>query len=104
MGRVTIKPQSAHQHILRIGGFENRYTTGLKHPDGFIEHIEQHLEWEMLDDVKTGHTADTAVGQGTEIRQHIPFYHVKPSLTAFLHQHTVALDPFPLQPFLSKQL
>jgi hypothetical protein len=62
MGRIIIELQGAHQYILRIGRFENRHATRLKHPDGFIEHIEQHLEWKMLNDVKTGYTADAAIG------------------------------------------
>src|SRR5215475_6417171 len=104
MGRVIIELQGAHQHILRIGGFENCKTTGLKHPDSFIEQVEQHLEREMFNNVKSGHTANTTVGQSTEIREDIPFDHVQPSLTAFIHQHTVALHPYALYSFLLKEL
>src|SRR5262245_37164997 len=104
MGRVIIELQGAHQHILRIGGFENCNATGLKHPDSFIEQVEQHLEREMFNDVKTGHTANATVAQSTDICEDIPFDHVQPSLTAFIHQRAVALHPYALYSVLLKEL
>ncbi len=103
VGWIDIKVVASHQDVLRIGGLENRDSSGLQYADGLVDQFDQSIQGEMLDDVESGHGADTGIRQRPQVLECVFLSDVQPFLFALGNENAIGINSPRFQPGFGKQ-